>query len=56
MTTDEGMEKRNIVEQGRTPPDPAKMAEVADEAAGDFDKQTLTKESKHERLKPDHRE
>ena len=48
MTTDEGMEKRNIVEDGRTPPDPAKFAEVPDEAADDFDKVALDKETKDE--------
>ena len=46
MTTDEGMEKRNIVEDGRTPSDPAKFAEVPDEAAGKFDKKALAKETK----------
>lgn len=39
------MEKRNVIEAGRTPVDQAKMAEVVDEAVDRFDTKALTKEA-----------
>lgn len=39
------MEKRNVIEDGRTPEDQAKMAEVVDEVATQFDPNVLLKEA-----------
>jgi len=39
------MEKRNVIEEGRTPGDPAKMAAVVDESVGKFDIKLLRKET-----------
>jgi len=43
MTDD--MEKRNVIEEGRTPASSDKMAEVVDAAVDQFDTQALKKEA-----------